>query len=159
MDPLARLDACPDLPTLMGVLAHHFQSTSPVDHVGLFLHDPAANVMRLHLSHSNFASDTQPTAAFPVDASPSGHVFATQLSLLIPNVADDARWPHVLALLAANGLRTFGILPLTAGDRRLGALAIGHRRAGAISEEDLSAFQPIADRVAAVLGRLLPYPP
>lgn len=155
----ARLDTCHDLQGVMVILVHDLCPLFPVDHLGLFLHDPTNDVMRLHFAHASFPSDTQPTPGFPVDASPSGHVFTTQRPLLIPNVADDARWPHVLALLSANGVREFCVFPLTAGPRRLGALAFGFRRPGQTSRDDQSFLQPLTDVVARAVARLLPYPP
>src|SRR5688500_4989917 len=76
-----------DLGELFGDLAERLPHIVPFDYINLVLHDPARNVMRLHLLVTPEPSTIQPGLELPVVESPGGLVWETQQPLVVENVA------------------------------------------------------------------------
>jgi GAF domain-containing protein/CheY-like chemotaxis protein len=85
-----------------------------------------------------------------------GRIVATRAPLAIADLANDPR-PLNTAPLQARGLAAFAGVPLLAGDRVLGALAIGLTERHEYSAEELDVFASLANGAAVALenARLL----
>src|SRR5690242_14978716 len=76
-----------DLGELLGDLAQRLPRTVPFDYINLILHDPAQDIMRLHLLVTPQPSTIRPGLEVPVDGSPGGLVWKTQEPLMVEDVA------------------------------------------------------------------------
>src|SRR5678815_907308 len=66
-----------------------------VTFVALSLHDPVRSTMRLHAIQANVPADLVGGHEGPVEESPAGLVWQTQESVIVPNLAEERRWPKV----------------------------------------------------------------
>ena len=67
-----------DLDELFQDLAQRLPRIVPFDYINLVLHDPARDVMRLHLLVAPEPSTIRPGLELPIDESPGGLVWKTQ---------------------------------------------------------------------------------
>jgi len=110
-----------DLRSLLSGVAESLGRIVSFDHLGVILHDPNGNVMRGHIL--NAPGNPEIThLALPVDQDPAGWVWLNQQPLIISRLDSETRWPHFVG----RARREFGIsililVPLTAGESRLGA--------------------------------------
>ena len=76
--------------------------------------------MRLHTIQANVPADLMGGHEEPVEASPDGLVWQTQQPVLVPDLAEERRWPKVTQLMNEDGVNSFCIVPLTTAVRQLG---------------------------------------
>lgn len=144
-----------DLGQLFHELSQRLPSIVPLDYINLVLHDPAREVMRLHLLLTPEPSTISPGLELPTDESPGGLVWMTQEPLVVEDVARERRFPKLIPLLLENGVQSFCSLPLTTALRRLGAMGFGSRQKRAYQEAELSFMQEVAKQVAVAVDNVL----
>src|SRR5262250_1982636 len=81
-----------DLDELFQEIAQRLPRVVRVNFVGLSLHDPVKNMMRLHTIQANVPADLVGGHEEPVEETPAGLVWRTQQPLLVPDIADEMRW-------------------------------------------------------------------
>ena len=86
-----------DLHELFRDLAQRLPRVVPVNFVALSLHDPERNVMRLHTLQANVPADIVGGHEERVEEIPAGLVWQTQQPLVVPNLAEERRWPMSLS--------------------------------------------------------------
>jgi formate hydrogenlyase transcriptional activator len=144
-----------DLQALFHDLSGRLHSVVAFDFLALVLHDPARNVMRLHLLETRQPTTQAVGTEAPVDQFPSGWVWQTQQPFLVADSAADSRYPEFMHLLQAQGIHSCALLPLTTAQRRLGALGFGRRTAEGISDAELQFMQRVASQVAVAVDNAL----
>jgi formate hydrogenlyase transcriptional activator len=110
-----------DLEALLRDLTHRLPRVVDVNFVALSLHDPARRMMQLHNIQANIPADIVGGHEEPVDETPTGFVWQTQQPLLVPNLAEEHRWPKVTGMMREDDIHSLCIVPLTTALRRLGA--------------------------------------
>src|SRR5438874_13725683 len=106
------LSACQQYRTLLGVaeaitshrdlqglfhdLAGRLHRVVRFDYLILVLHEAATDTMRIHVLETSEPTSPRPGLVLPVREAPAGLVWQTQQPLLIPNVAEESRWPRLL---------------------------------------------------------------
>src|SRR2546422_628057 len=156
-----------DLPALFHELAQRLPGIVRFDFLSLVLHEPARNVMRLHILESRASSSSAsgssapgPTSAgseLPVDQSPGGRVWETQAPLVISNVDEEARFPQAVQMMRGHNIRSVCMVPLTTAMRRLGAMGVGSTQLGAYTESDVEFLLLVARQVAVAVDNALNY--
>ena len=111
-----------DLDELFRELAHRLPRVVQVNYVDLSLYDPIKKVMRLNTIQANVPADLVGGHEMGVDDCPSGVVWQTQQSLLVPNLSEESRWPKVIGFMKEDGTQSFCFVPLTTARGRLGAM-------------------------------------
>ena len=144
-----------DLGELFQDLAQRLPRIVPFDYINLVLHDPARNVMRLHLLITPEPSTIRPGLELSVDGSPGGLVWKTQQSLMVADVAQESRFPRLMPLLLENGVHSFCGVPLTTAFRRLGAMGFGRLHKGVYEEAEVRFMQQVAKQVAVAVDNVL----
>ena len=109
-----------DLHELFRDLAQRLPRVVHVNFVALSLHDPVRNTMRLHTIQANVPADLVGGHEGPVEESPAGLVWQTQQPVLVPDLAEERRWPKVTQFMNEDGVNSFCVVPLTTAVRRLG---------------------------------------
>jgi formate hydrogenlyase transcriptional activator len=143
-----------DLKSLLGALAGLLRQVGRFDRLAVVLHDPERDRMRLHTLVSpepTFLTDLD----LPVSESPAGRVWQTQRPLVVPRIDAEKRFPAVTDVLAAEGMRSVCILPLTTPLRRLGALTFASRDEDAFSTSDVEVLQEVTSHVALAVDNTL----
>lgn len=144
-----------DLGELFDDLAQCLPRIVPFDYINLVLHDPARDVMRLHLLAVPPPSTITPGMEFPVDESPGGLVWKTQEPLVVENAAADSRFPTLTPLLLENGVQSYCVVPVTTALRRLGAMGFGSMQRRAYQEAEIGFMQQVAKQVAVAVDNVL----
>ena len=144
-----------DLDELFQDLAQRLPRVVHVNFVALSLHDPVRNTMRLHTIQANVPADLVGGHEGPVDESPAGSVWQTQQSILVPDLAEERRWPKVVGHMKEDGANSFCFVPLTTAVRRLGAMGFLSLQKEAYGEADLEFLQQVAKQVAVAVDNVL----
>ena len=113
-----------DLRGLLSGVAESLQPIVTFDHIGLILHHPNSNAMDGHI----FNEPCNPVITsfrLPVESDPAGWVWRTQEPLIVPRLESVTRWPEFVSRARAFGISTLVLVPLTAGENRLGAFGFG----------------------------------
>jgi formate hydrogenlyase transcriptional activator len=142
-----------DLPSLLRELVDVLGRVAPFDRVALVLHDPALDVMRLHTLagvHPAFPD----VIDLPISESPAGLAWETQRPLLM-RVDRESRFPTVMQILRADGVKSVCVVPLTSPLRRLGALSFGSSREDAFCGADIEFLQQLTGQVALAVDNTL----
>jgi formate hydrogenlyase transcriptional activator len=144
-----------DLPALFHDLAARLHSVLEFDFLTLVLHDPAKNVMRLHILETRIPGEKHTGSEVAIEDSPSGWVWQTQQPFLISDLQEETRFPDFMQRLRAYNVRSMAIIPLTTAQRRLGAMCFGHTAPQRISDTELQFMQRVASQVAVAVDNAL----
>ena len=144
-----------DLEELFRDLAQRLPQIVPFDYINAVLHEPARDVMRLWLLVTATPSTISPGLELSVDESPGGLVWKTQQPLTVNDVAQERRFPKLLTLLRENGVQSFGVVPLTTAQRRLGAMGFGSYQRRTYQEAEINFMQQVANQVAVAVDNVL----
>ncbi|MGH7147080.1 MAG: sigma 54-interacting transcriptional regulator [Nitrospiraceae bacterium] len=146
-----------DLHELFRDLAQRLPRVVHVNFVALSLHDPERNVMRLHTIQANVPADLMGGHEGPVEESPAGSVWQTQQPILVPDLAEERRWPKVTECMKEDGTNSFCFVPLTTAVRQLGAMGFLSLQKGAYGETDVQFLQQVGKQVAVAVDNALNY--
>jgi formate hydrogenlyase transcriptional activator len=144
-----------DLPALFHDLAERLHSVVDFDFLTLTLHDPALNVMRLHILETRIPHEKTLGSETAVDGHPSGWVWQSQETFVVSDTAEEDRYPQFMQRLREEGVRSFALLPLTTAQRRLGAMGFGRLIPQRITEGELQFMKRVACQVAVAVDNAL----
>jgi len=144
-----------DLRVLFHDLAERLHSVVDFDFLTLVLHDPARNVMRLHILESRFHEPKAPGSETPVEGHPTGWVWQNQQAYVVSDVEEEAKYPEFIQRLREVGVRSLAIVPLTTAQHRLGAMGFGRMVAQGITAIGLQFMQRVASQVAVAVDNAL----
>jgi formate hydrogenlyase transcriptional activator len=144
-----------DLEGLFQDLAQRLPRIVPFDYINLLLHDPARNVMRMHVLVTPDPGVIRPGMELPVDESPGGLVWKTQQPLIVEDVARETRFPRLTPHLLADGVHSLYAVPLTTALGRLGAIGFGSKQDRVYQEVEISFMQHVAAQVAVAVDNVL----
>jgi formate hydrogenlyase transcriptional activator len=110
-----------DIEALLSGVRESLRRIVSFDHLGLILHDRDSGAMQGHILNEPGAPVIT-SLRMPVEADPAGWVWVNQQPLILSSLAAETRWPEFTSRSAEFGLSTLILVPLTAGENRLGAL-------------------------------------
>ena len=147
-----------DLPSLFQDLAQCLPVVAPFDFVGLVLHDATKHVMQVHVLET--AEEQRVTRRLdgleiPLRDSASGWVWEHQQPILIPSLAEEARFQVGMDALRGIGVQSVCFFPLTTAMRRLGAIGFGCLKPFAFDEGSVSFLNQVAKLVAVAVDNVL----
>ena len=144
-----------DLQGLVQDLARLLPLLVPVDFVGLSLYDAQRDMMRLHVLRANVPADIiGGQESHPADT-PAGLVWQTQQPVILSDLAEEHRWPKLIALMREDAVQSCCLVPLTSAVRQLGALAFSSLEKDAYRVSDLELMQQIGRQVAVAVENVL----
>jgi formate hydrogenlyase transcriptional activator len=144
-----------DLPALFHDLAARLHSVIDFDFLTLVLHDPARNVMRLHVLETRIPGEKHAGNETPVEGHPSGWVWQTQQPFVVSDTEEETRFPDFMHRLREYNVRSLAIIPLTTAQRRLGAMGFGRVDPQRITDNELQFMQRVASQVAVAVDNAL----
>jgi formate hydrogenlyase transcriptional activator len=145
------------LPDLISDLSVRLQEAVQFDYIGLLLHDPLRNVLRVQAMETPIPTSIAAGFEMGVDESPAGEAWKTQQPFIASDVDRDNRYPPVLQILRNVGVKSYCSLPLTSPVRRLGALSFGSLKRDAYPRENVEFLQLVARQVAVAVDNALHY--
>jgi formate hydrogenlyase transcriptional activator len=143
-----------DLPALFHDLAARLQRVASFQSLWLVLHDPKRDTMRLHILETGDRTDID-VVERTIDDSPSGLVWQTQQSLIVPNIGEETRFAGAITLLKNYNIQSFCLLPMTTAHARLGAIGFGSTTRNGYNQEDVEFLQQVARQVAVAIDNTL----
>ena len=144
-----------DLEELFRDLAQRLPQIVPFDYINAVLHEPARDVMRLWLLVTATPSTISPGLELSIDESPGGLVWKTQQPLTVNDITQERRFTKLMVMLRENGVQSFGVVPLTTAQRRLGAMGFGTYQQRTYQEEEINFMQQVANQVAVAVDNVL----
>jgi formate hydrogenlyase transcriptional activator len=144
-----------DLGALFHDLAQSLHRVVRFDFVLLALHEPARNMLRLHILESALPARAQPGMEISVAESHGGWVLESQQVLMVRNTEQHAPFPQETQLIREHGVKSFCVLPLTTAQRRVGVLGFGSVLEAAYDDADLEFLQRVAAHVAVAVDNAL----
>src|SRR4030095_14711094 len=148
-----------DLSALCHELAGRLLRVVSFDALSLVLHDPATNVMRLHVQElpKPTASPSPSTMVLSPDDDPAGLVWQTQKPLITSDLAELRRWPRLLERVQQYGVQSLCWLPLTTARRRVGTLGSTSKQPAMYDHADVHFLQLIVNQVAVAVENALAF--
>ena len=143
-----------DLPALFHDLKERLPRLVNFDTLWLVLHEPARNVMRVHIletpsrAYVDFVERT-------IQDAPAGWVWERQEALVVPDLEQEKRFAKAMDSLREISVKSFCILPLTTAHRRLGAVGFGSQQVGAYGEAGVEFLQLVARQIAVAVDNAL----
>src|SRR5881409_714995 len=135
-------------------LARQLQRVVRFDRLGLVLLQPERGVTSARVLETTGTGFTT-LPEHPVAGNHSGWVIETQQPLIVPDTADETRWPCAMAELHQHGIVSFCSLPLTTARRRIGALGFGSREPVTYTAADVDFLGEVAKLVAVAVDNAL----
>jgi formate hydrogenlyase transcriptional activator len=144
-----------DLRALFHDLAERLHSVIDFDFLSLVLHDPARNVMRLHILETRIPGEKPTGTEAPIEGNPSGWVWQTQQLFVVSDIDEETRFPDFLRRFREHNVRSLAILPLTTAQHRLGAMGFGRVVPQRATDTELQFMQRVASQVAVAVDNAL----
>ena len=143
-----------DLRSLLAGVAESLRRIVRFDHVGLILHEPNGNTMQGHILNEP-GNPAITSLRLPVDQDPAGWVWLNQQPLVISHFESETRWPEGVRVARELGISTLVLVPLTAGDHRLGALGISSVASLDLGPAELAFLERVACEFAVAVEAFL----
>ncbi|MCE5310941.1 MAG: sigma 54-interacting transcriptional regulator [Acidobacteriales bacterium] len=144
-----------DLDSLLSGVAESLRRVVDFEYVAMILRDPDGKAMRLHVLKASGEVDTMGDTLFPLESTPGGWVWLNQKTLVISSVENDTRWPDFLKMVRGAGLQALTIVPLTAGENRLGVFGFGCLAPYEPGPDELTFLERIASEFAVAVDAYL----
>ena len=142
-----------DLKALLSGVSQSLRRIVGFDYIGVSLHDRKRNRMQGHYSRGT--GTPVASLCLPVDEDPAGWVWTEQRPLVIRSLEDECRWPKFRDHADASGVRAVALVPLTAGDDRLGAFGFGCFEPYEPSDAELAFLERVASEFAVAVESFL----
>jgi formate hydrogenlyase transcriptional activator len=143
-----------DLRSLLAGVADSLRRIVGFDHIGLILHDPHDNAMQGYIL-SEPGNPVITDLRLPVDQDPAGWVWLNQQPLVISPLQVETRWPEFVRRARAFEITTLTLVPLTAGDNRLGAFGFSSVAPYEPSRAELTFLERVANEFAVAVDAFL----
>src|SRR5262245_1940169 len=145
------------LPELISDLSVRLQEAVQFDYIGLLLHDPLRNVLRVQAMETPIPTPIAAGYEMGVDESPAGEAWKTQQPFISPDVEKETRYPQIVQILRDHDIKSYCAMPLTSPVRRLGALSFCSLHRDAYPRENVDFLQLVARQVAVAVDNALHY--
>ena len=143
-----------DLRSLLSGVGESLRRIVRFNHIGMSLHDPSGNVMRKHILEAP-GNPVITSPELPIDQDPAGWVWLKQQPLVISPVQSETRWPEAVRLARDLGIGTTVLVPLTAGNNRLGAFGFSSVAPLDPSPAELAFLERVASEFAVAVESFL----
>ena len=143
-----------DLGALLSGVRESLRRIVSFDHLGLILHDPGNDTMQGHILNEP-GNPVITSLRMPVEADPAGWVWMNQQPLILRFDAE-TRWPEFVSRSRLEfGLSTLILVPLTAGDNRLGAFGFSSVAPYEPSQAEMEFLERVATEFAVAVEGFL----
>ncbi len=144
-----------DLQELFHDLFSRLQPLVAFDALYVSLHDPVRDVMRVSLVETSRAVSIPVGLEIPKDESPAGLAWRTQRTIVLDDPTQDTRFPTANRVFLESEIRRVCLLPITAAERRLGAVAFGRKEDIGYTDSELELLEKATSGVALAVDNHL----
>lgn len=142
-----------DLRSLLAGVGDSLRRIVHFDHIGLTLHDPNTGSLQTHILNEPGNPEVA-DIKLPVDQDPAAWVHQNQQPLII-SMAAETRWPEFVRRARAIEISTVTLVPLTAGDNRLGVFGFSSAEPYQPSPAELAFLERIGSEFAVAVDAFL----
>jgi len=143
-----------DLEALLSGVRESLRRIVSFDHLGLILHDPDSGEMQGHILNEP-GNPVITSLRMPVEADPAGWVWMNQQPLIL-RLDAEKRWPEFVSRSRLEfGLSTLILVPLTAGENRLGAFGFSSVALYEPSPSEMEFLERVASEFAVAVEGFL----
>lgn len=139
-----------DLEALLSGVEKSLRRVVNFEYLVLVLHQEDGKGLRSYVLNAAGPVDAG-VRPFPIEQDPSGWVWVNQQPLVISSAEDETRWPEVMQEALASGVRAVTLVPLTAGENRLGTLGFGCLTPFEPSATELNFLERVASEFAVAV--------
>lgn len=132
---------------LLSEFLARLQSDLRLDHFAFTFYDPTRQAVSVVFEGGAFRVPRE----VPVHHDSLGLVLHGQRPIEVTDVESENRFPDLIKLATAVGVRSFRVVPLSTNARRLGTLGVARRQPGPFSEEDVRQLDHAAQLVAVIM--------
>ena len=132
---------------LLSEFLARLQKELQLDHFAFTFYDPTREVVSVIFEAGAFRVPRE----VPVQADSLGLVLHQQQPIEVSDVHSETRFPDLLKLAVAAGVRSFRVVPLSTNARRLGTLGVARHQPGRFSQADVLQLDRAAQWVAAIV--------
>jgi GAF domain-containing protein len=143
-----------DLRSLLSGVGESLRRIVRFNHLGMSLHDPNGNAMQGHILNAP-SNPVITNLRLPVDEDPAGWVWLNQQPLVISPVQSETRWPEAVRVARDLGISTAVLVPLPAGNNRLGAFGFSSVAPLDPSPAELAFLERVAGEFAVAVEPFL----
>ncbi len=143
-----------DLRSLLAGVADSLRRVVSFDHIGLVLHDRNGDAMQGYIL-SEPGNPAITDLRLPVNEDPAGWVWLNQQPLVVSRLETETRWPEFVRRARAFKISTLTLVPLTAGDNRLGAFGFSSVAPYEPSPAELTYLERVANAFAVAVDSFL----
>jgi formate hydrogenlyase transcriptional activator len=136
-------------------LADRLQNILPFGYISFALHDPALSLMHLYSWEAVLSVGAPLPIQIAVEDTASTWVWEQQQALTFVDIESETRFPEILNVLRARGIRSFCLMPMSTTACKLGTIGIGSSSVGAYKEVDITFIRHLAMFVAAMAENAL----
>jgi formate hydrogenlyase transcriptional activator len=145
------IGTCCDCDTAADMLIQALREVVGFDYLQLVTFENDTSTVEWHVLYSNGARQNLHSTDIAVQGTPIGWVHDCQQPLVVADWSEETRFPAHASLLDELGIRATCALPLTRGQRRLGALSVGRSRSNAYPEDEVRFLGVVADQIALAI--------
>jgi formate hydrogenlyase transcriptional activator len=146
-----------DLKALFKELGKRLPSVVPFEFIGLILHDPLRDIMKIHVIATERTERVPDGLELTMEESISAWVLKNQQPVVMPRVDEEIRFPKIVGMLREMSIRSCCFLPLTTAVRRLGAIGFGSVNPYAFGNYEVEFLNQVAKQVAVAADNVLNY--
>lgn len=132
---------------LLSEFLGRLQKDLQLDHFAFTFYDPTREVVSVVFEGGAFRIPRE----VPVQADSLGLVIHHQQPIEVSDVHSETRFPDLLKLAVAAGVRSFRVVPLSTNARRLGTLGVARHQPGRFSQAHVLQLDRAAQWVAAIV--------
>lgn len=144
-----------DLKVLFNQLGKRLPSVVPFEFIGLILHDPLRDVMRIHVIATDRTERIPDGSELTMEESISAWVLKNQQPVVMPRVEEETRFSKIVGMFREMNVRSCCFLPLTTAVRRLGAIGFGSVNPCAFGNSEVEFLNHVARQVAVAVDNVL----
>jgi len=143
------------LASLFAELSRRLKPLVEFDYITLTVADFEQRVVRVHILETGQPMRGAPLGPMPFSETPTMVALETGLPYYVPRVGPELPFERLRELLAANGIQSFCVLPLSTAQRQIGGLTFGSTKPDAYSAETVEFMQQVARQVAVAVDNAL----
>jgi formate hydrogenlyase transcriptional activator len=144
-----------ELSLLLGDLPGRLRGIVGFDALYLLLHEPARNLLHLHVLDGGATARPDPDREFSQEVSIAGWSWTAHQPVICNDIEEDAGNLKVHDFLLERGVKSVCTLPLSTARRALGALGFASGRRQVYAEPDLHFLELVASQVAQAVDNTL----
>lgn len=140
-----------DLESLLSGVSVALKRVVNFEYLGMMLHQAGSSQMRLFGLSSSGPAGFCEDWMLPLDQDPGGWVWRNQTPLVITSIQDETNWTEFMRYARESGIQAMIMVPLTAGENRLGVLGFGCLEPYSPNPAELAFLERVAGEFAVAV--------